>query len=76
MHPNPTECDGALDPSAEVVATASCCKKRRILPRDVNPTVLHGFDAIREIRFVCPNCSTRLAKLELPKPSVPLQPPG
>ena len=49
MPPRPAESDGAFDPGAEVVATASCGKKRRIDALVINATVLHGLDVVRDL---------------------------
>ena len=51
VHPDPAECDSALGPGPEVVATASCCKKRRVDAFDINPTVLHGLVAVSRSRM-------------------------
>src|SRR6516225_8736781 len=49
MPPQPAKRDGALDPGAEVVAAASYRKKRRIDALDINPTVLHGLNVVRDL---------------------------
>jgi hypothetical protein len=45
----PAQRDGALDPGPEVLAAAASRQKRRVHPLDVNPTVLHGFDAVLDL---------------------------
>jgi len=53
MQPAPAECDGALDPGAEVVATAAGREKRRVDSLDVNAAILRGFDAVRGLDKAC-----------------------
>jgi hypothetical protein len=47
--PQPTECNRAFDPGAEILAAAASRQKRRIDALDVNPIVLHGFDAVCDL---------------------------
>ena len=34
---------------AEIIAAAASRQERRVRPLDVNPAVLHGFDAVRDL---------------------------
>ena len=49
MPPQPTLRDGALDPGAEVVASAACHEERRVDPLDIDAAILHSLNIVRDL---------------------------
>ena len=47
--PNPTECNGTLDPGAELLAAAASRQKWLIDPLDIDAAILHSFDVVRDL---------------------------